>query len=179
MDEKVLMEPQLDRGKLLWMRGIVASFGFVILFFFLSPVFFFGILFAAVLSGFGAFGGILSAIIGLVIFLIIAALPGFLYAKLWVDRLIYQVTNEGVFIKEGILFKKWKTIPFDKITDIVISQGPLETIFGLKSIRIQTAGMGYGVPEGTLHGIANAEETRNKIMEIRNRFMGKSVKYGE
>ena len=170
MGEKVLMEPQLDRGKLILMRGIIGTLGFVVLFFFFVPV-----LFVVAL----ALGGLLGLIAGILALLVISALPAFLYAKLWVDRLIYQVTNEGVFIKEGILFKKWKTIPFDKITDIVISQGPLETIFGLKSVKIQTAGMGFGTPEGVLHGIANAEETRNSILEIRNKYMGKSVKYDE
>jgi len=170
MDDKVLMEPQLDRGKLIFMRGITATLGMGVALVFLAP-------FLLVVAA--ALGGLLGIIVGIMVTLMVAAIPGFLYSWLWVERLIYQVTNEGIFIKEGILFKKWKTIPFDKITDIVISQGPLEMIFGLKSIRIQTAGMGYGVPEGTFHGIANAEETRNKIMEIRNKFIGRSVKYDE
>lgn len=170
MSEKVLMEPQLDRGKLIFMRGITATIGIGIVFIFFAP---FLMVLAAML------GGVLGLIVGIIATLFVAAIPGFLYSWLWVGQLVYQVTNEGIFIKEGILFKKWKTIPFDKITDIVISQGPLEMIFGLKSIRIQTAGMGYGVPEGTFHGIANAQETRNSIMEIRNKFIGKSVKYDE
>ena len=103
----------------------------------------------------------------------------FAWSSLYSKSLEYRVTDRRVLINQGIIFKSWKSIPFDKITDVAIKQGPVERHFGIKTLLIQTAGMGTYRAEGTLCGLSEAEKVREKLVEARERYLRSSVKYGE
>ena len=51
-----------------------------------------------------------------------------------------QLTERGIKIRKGWIFKAQQNIPLDKLTDISIHEGPILNIFGIVRISIETAG---------------------------------------
>ena len=88
-----------------------------------------------------------------------------MYAK----TLRYSLDGFTLRIEEGVLIRKQKSIPLDRVTDLELVQGPLMRLFGLWKICVQTAGSAQQRPEGVLHGLANPQEMRDAIMEARDR----------
>ena len=77
----------------------------------------------------------------------------------------YIITNKKVFVKAGVLSKRQREIPFSMITDVTVSQGVLEQIFGLYRLGIQTAGMGGRSTAVSFLGIADANTPKIIISE--------------
>lgn len=74
----------------------------------------------------------------------------------------YSVTNQRLYIEEGILAKRKKDIPLQKINDLEVSQGILQRIFGSGNILVLT---GNDKPT-RLTNIDNPETFKNQISEI-------------
>ena len=102
-------------------------------------------------------------------------IPFAIYFVWWIrafyNTLSYKITKEEVVWKGGVFFKKTSIVPYAKITNIDITQGPIERLFGISTIRLQTAG--YSGPQASaeikLTGIENPEEPRKLIAK----FVGK------
>jgi len=71
-------------------------------------------------------------------------------------------------VDQGVFFLKRKAIPLDRITDVVLAQGPLMKICGIWELRVQTAGTGQSVPEATLYGITDPEAARDMLLLARD-----------
>lgn len=96
----------------------------------------------------------------------IAFLPA--YLRRYVADYEAVLTDRRLSIRHGVWWKTQKSIPLEKITDVVVSQGPLERKYGLSRILIQTAGTGHpGLAEGTLLGIREALKIQELIMQTR------------
>lgn len=52
----------------------------------------------------------------------------------------YALRQKDVVYKKGIFFQSTTSIPFNRVQHCEIKQGPIERIFGLKSLEIYTAG---------------------------------------
>ncbi len=63
-----------------------------------------------------------------------------LYIPAFFKTLEYRVTGEGVNLKKGVFWKINTIVPYTKITNIDVTQGPLERAFGISKIHVQTAG---------------------------------------
>ena len=50
------------------------------------------------------------------------------------------LTERGIKIRKGWIFKAQQNIPLDKLTDISIHEGPVLNLFGIVKISIETAG---------------------------------------
>ena len=105
---------------------------------------------------------------------------GFLALVAWVvwippkraSALRYWLEGSTLRIDEGILIRKRKSIPLDRITDIALVQGPFLRLCGIWALQIQTAGSAQQAPEGTLYGLVDAESTRDAIMRARDSAAG-------
>ena len=82
--------------------------------------------------------------------------------SLQVNELRYWLDGSSIKIKSGVFFRSEKSIPYEKVTDIVWFQGPLMRFYGIEGLRIQTAGS--PAPEGQMIAVRNAKEIRDKIM---------------
>ncbi|MEM2927675.1 MAG: PH domain-containing protein [Nitrososphaerota archaeon] len=92
------------------------------------------------------------------------------------DTIFYKLTENEIIWKRGVWFRKMGVVPYNRITNIDILQGPISRILKIASLKIQTAGYsatshGYGgLAEIRLDGIEEFEELRELIMEnIRGR----------
>jgi len=52
----------------------------------------------------------------------------------------FEVTNSEIFIREGLLWRQERRIPFNRIQDVRIQQGVVHQLFGLAKVEITTAG---------------------------------------
>jgi membrane protein YdbS with pleckstrin-like domain len=85
------------------------------------------------------------------------------------DMRYYIVTDRSLRVREGAFVVKEKTISYANIQNIGIVQGPLQRLFGISNLKVDTAGGGSsekGQPGSNTHhvqmaGIENAKEVRD------------------
>jgi len=104
----------------------------------------------------------------------------FIWAKLSYHFYRYELTELGFRKESGVIYKKYVTIPYDRIQNVDINRSLLSRILGLSDLQIQTAGMsavvsrgmGTGMgAEGRLPGLSKniAEQLRDElILRARN-----------
>ncbi len=106
---------------------------------------------------------IAGAIVGVVY---LAGALFFLYwIDLYCDSIVYKFTENEIIWRRGVWFKNTGIVPYNRITNVDISQGPIARHFGLGTLKIQTAG--YSAQTGaevSITGIRNFEELRDFIM---------------
>lgn len=89
---------------------------------------------------------------------------GSLYLR-WL-KLEYRVGAHELRIDSGLLNRTSRAIPFDRVTDVDLEQGPLHRLFGLARVKLETGGSAGGKEEeGVLHTIAleRAEALREHV----------------
>ena len=64
----------------------------------------------------------------------------FVWAKLTYHFYRYELTDAGFRKELGVIYKKYVTIPYDRIQNVDIYRGILARILGLSDLNIQTAG---------------------------------------
>ncbi len=118
------------------------TLGYLLLFIFIF-IFFLSIGFVPLVS---ISDNILLTIIGLAFTYIILVLSlGEIYARMAYNRWKYELTEFGVKIERGIIWKKYTSIPYERVQNIEISRGIIARIFGFSIVDIETAGQsGFG-----------------------------------
>lgn len=100
----------------------------------------------------------------------------FIWAKLTYRFYHYELTDAGFRKELGVVYKKYVTIPYDRIQNIDIYRGILARILGLSDLNVQTAGASavvgrYGAvgigAEGHLPGLSQevAEQLRDELIQ--------------
>lgn len=94
----------------------------------------------------------------------------------WIPRfyssLKYVLDDDDVTVTKGVWWKTKSVVPYNRITNINIYQGPISRRFGLAKLAIQTAGFsgvsssGHKTAEAELIGIRNFEETKDMIVGL-------------
>ena len=87
-------------------------------------------------------------------------------------KLEYRVGADELRIDSGWLSRTSRAIPFDRVTDVDLEQGPVHRLFGLARVKLETgASAGGKEEEGVLHTIslARAEALREHIRARRGR----------
>jgi|SRR3989344_1963573 len=107
----------------------------------------------------------------------------YVWAKLSFHYYKYEL-SDMVFKKEhGIIWKKYVSIPYDRIQNVDIHRGIIARILGLSDVQIQTAGGissgSYGAfSEGRLMGVSKEEAERIRdelIMKSRQSRTGQGL----
>ena len=110
-----------------------------------------------------------------------AAQVPFTYAvvRLDYDLRWYMVTDRSLRIRTGITTVQESTMSFANVQQVVVSQGPLQRLLGIADVRVQSAGGGGDAHEaaagdslhtGVFHGVDNAHEIRDLILERLRQF---------
>jgi membrane protein YdbS with pleckstrin-like domain len=96
------------------------------------------------------------------------------FTAFWIQKyyssIIYILTNDEIIAEKGVWWKRKSFVPYNRITNISVVQGPIARHFGLGTVRVQTAGFSGGgsaggrVAEVVILGVKNFEEIRNIIM---------------
>lgn len=124
---------------------------------------FFGIFFAAALFIVGA----PEYLVLIFILIFIAGCFGGAWAasKAAYDKAQYWITNKRIIIKQGLIGYQIISIPFERISDIIISRTFFEKLFKISSLHIQSLA-GGSAAEGVLLAIPNPEKLQNKILNL-------------
>lgn len=99
-----------------------------------------------------------------------------IWAKLTYHFYRYELREDGFRKELGVIWKKYVTIPYDRIQNVDIYRGVIARILGLSDLNIQTAGASaqvsrYGVwgagAEGKLPGLSReiAEQLRDEFIK--------------
>ena len=103
-------------------------------------------------------------IVAVMAVLFVAISIGSLLVK-WL-KLEYRVGPHEMRIDSGWLSRTSRAIPFDRVTDVDLEQGPVHRLFGLARVKLETgASAGSKEEEGVLHTISleRAEALREHI----------------
>ncbi|MFC1538199.1 PH domain-containing protein [Candidatus Latescibacterota bacterium] len=119
-----------------------------------------GVIFIPEIEGRIVFGVIL------VLYVLIMVLLG-VWIPAFFRSISYRIDDNTVKMNCGVFWKKLVTVPFQKITNIDISQGPLQREYNIGTIHVQTAGAGGsqgGRAELRLSGVREIEDVKDRIM---------------
>jgi|CXWL01.1.fsa_nt_gi membrane protein YdbS with pleckstrin-like domain len=84
----------------------------------------------------------------------------------------YLVGDKSLRVRMGAVNQREVTLSYANVQNIEVRQGPLERLFGFKSLTVSTAGGGSSHPheesshEVTLAGLTNADEIRALVMSM-------------
>jgi len=81
--------------------------------------------------------------------------------------LAYVIDSDSVKGEKGVFWKKRVAVPYTKVTNVDVTQGPLERAFNIGTVHVQTAGAGgaQGVrAELTLLGVRDLDGLKDTIM---------------
>lgn len=93
------------------------------------------------------------------------------HQKKFYDRLEVILTRRDLVVRMGIWNRQEKSIPLEKITDVALLEGPIMRAFGVKGLRIETAGQVSGAMGlVNLVGIEDPDGFRDRILEQRDRI---------
>jgi membrane protein YdbS with pleckstrin-like domain len=147
-------------------------------------VLFISLLFASATSGPFSILVIVLGLVALLAFVGQAALTYF-SLRLNYEMRWYKVTDRSLRIRAGVWNVHEMTMTFANVQNISITQGPLERLFGISDVRVETAGGGghggsHGNGEGfgtNLHtavfrGVDDAEEIRDLMLARLRRVRG-------
>src|SRR3989344_9266669 len=95
----------------------------------------------------------ISFILAVIVYIVLC----YLWAKLTYSFYKYELTEAGFRKELGVIYKKYVTIPYDRIQNVDIYRGILARLLGLSDLNIQTAGMSatinrYGLSGGGAEG---------------------------
>jgi membrane protein YdbS with pleckstrin-like domain len=108
-------------------------------------------------------------------------LPMMVGIRLYIRSIEYSVISKAglvmpeIYVKKGLINITRKHVPFRTITNISSRAGPVDRLFGIGTVEIQTAGYSGGPggqtgPEEKLEGITFYEEVRDFILQELRRF---------
>jgi putative membrane protein len=84
------------------------------------------------------------------------------------EALRYWLDGSTLRVDGGVYFLQRKAIPLNRITDLILVQGPMMRWAGIWGLRVQTAGTGNGIPEAKLIGLREPEKVRDLLIQARN-----------
>jgi hypothetical protein len=100
----------------------------------------------------------------------------FAVAMYWIPKyhssIKYVFEDDKIVVTKGVWWKTKSVVPYNRITNINVYQGPISRHFGLAKLAIQTAGFsgvsrqGYRTAEAEIVGIKNFEETKDFVMNF-------------
>lgn len=69
----------------------------------------------------------------------------------------YAERGEDLYVARGLLVRRQVVVPYGRMQLIEVTAGPLETMFGLKTVRFHTAA---AASDARIPGLSNAEADR-------------------
>lgn len=121
--------------------------------------------------------------------LVLSVILSYIWAKLSYHFYRYELTDNGFRKELGVIWKKYVTIPYDRIQNVDIYRGVLARILGLSDLHIQTAGASAQVSrygswgigaEGRLPGLSyeDAEKLRDELIHRARQSGSQSTRRG-
>lgn len=84
----------------------------------------------------------------------------------------YVLEDDEIIVTKGVWWKTKSVVPYNRITNVNVYQGPISRHFGLGKLAIQTAGFsgvsssGYKTAEAEIFAVENFEEIKDIVMNF-------------
>ena len=99
--------------------------------------------------------------------------PAVLFMEPYFRSLRYEIHEEQVIMQVGVITRSVKYVPFRTVTNMTIKRDPLDRLFGLGSLEIQTAGIsGTNQAEQHLVGLEDPQVVYDLARRALQRFRG-------
>ncbi len=125
-------------------------------------------------------GMVLWGLLTTVMLVVVPILFTAAYMPAFVRSFSYDLTDKFIIIKRGVITKQKTTIPFSRIQNVSVIQGPFDRRFGIYTVKIETAGFsaasgsqGGSQPEGLLIGIKDPAKLESIIDELVHQYTQK------
>jgi len=106
--------------------------------------------------------------------LLLPTVVGATFIAYWIRRyqasISFLLTRSEIVVQKGVWWRKKSYIPYNRITNVEIMQGPIARHFKVGTVSIQTAGFsgvkssGSRAAEAEIFGVKNFEEVKDFIM---------------
>ena len=130
----------------------------------------------AVVGGFLASLGVLADaptwVVGLVA---VPPVAVFAFLTWWIPAFYrtaaYRFTDDEIEYRRGVFFQQKTTVPYNRITNVNASQGPIQRLVDAGSVGIHTAGYGGQMgAELSISGVSDYEEIKDQVLtKVRRR----------
>lgn len=98
----------------------------------------------------------------------------FVSVLFWIDlysrTVVYVLSNDEITWSRGVWFKGTGIVPYNRITNVDILQGPISRKLEVASLKIQTAG--YSGSPSSMHSAEIRIDGLKNYMEVRDIIMG-------
>ncbi len=127
----------------------------------------------------GARTALLGTLLALTPVLISAPVVAY-WIRAFYDRARFSLTDNEIIVEKGVWWRRKDLVPYNRITNISVVQGPISRALGLATVRVQTAGFSGAastggpwpsqVAEAELFHVEDAEGLVKKIMGMVRRL---------
>jgi len=101
---------------------------------------------------------------GILVLALVLAIVFFVWVKLYYTSMWYELRDDEMNWRRGVIFRTTGIVPYNRITNLDLRQGPVMRALGISTLSIQTAGYsGQAKPEIRIEAIQQAEELRELI----------------
>lgn len=89
------------------------------------------------------------------------------WIPLYHESIVYRLSVTEVTWQRGVWFRQTGIVPYNRITNVDITQGPLMRFFSFSAVKVQTAGYSaQAQAEIVINGIADPRDLQEKIMNF-------------
>jgi membrane protein YdbS with pleckstrin-like domain len=133
----------------------------------------------ALLLALGPWGAILAVLIVAISLVKVAIF--YVSTRLDYEMRWYILTDRSLRIRDGVWIVREVTLTFANVQNVHVLQGPLQRVFGISDVMVQTAGGGSGGPkeqqghdahQALLRGLDNPQEVSHLILDLLRRYRG-------
>jgi putative membrane protein len=98
-----------------------------------------------------------------ILFAMFAGLIGALFALVSWWRFLYAIGPGEIVIEKGVLRRRRRVIPFDRVQDVAIERGLIARLFGTARVRVETGGAARDEGELDMVALAEAHALRDRV----------------
>ncbi len=102
----------------------------------------------------------------------LVAAPLYVIVLLWMMLLArrtraiaYAIREDDIVLRRGRMFRSYTAVPYGRVQDMSINEGPLERMFGLSRLTVKTAASSASAM--TIPGLSPEEATRLRAHVMR------------
>jgi membrane protein YdbS with pleckstrin-like domain len=112
---------------------------------------------------------LLAALVGNALWILPMGLLNVPYCQ----SLLYEIREDEAIVRVGVITRSVKHVPFRTVTNLEVTRGPFDRLFGLGTLKIQTAGMsGQKGAEEELLGLSNVDAVYGLVAAALRRYRG-------
>ena len=109
-------------------------------------------------------GVMLITVVGILLMPFVAIFYHAWYKGRYFDYHSIRLGERTVEIHKGVVFRRHTNVPYDRITDVSVEQGPFMRRYGVHKVTVETAGQTQIQGTASMIGVIDPETFRNSVL---------------